>query len=359
MVHRGPAGCERSCFVKHFLPRLIAVAVGGLLLMSAYNRTHSPAEMSRAATHFLNALTPEQRAKAVFKLDDDERLNWHFIPKVRKGLTLGEMTAPQKHLAQALLSTGLSQRGYVKAVSIMSLEDILRILEKDSGERRNPEKYHFSVFGEPSETGTWGFRVEGHHLSQNYLIVKGTVADSPSFFGTNPAEVKDGPRKGQRVLGAEEDLARELLNALDDGQRKIAVVDPTAYKDIFTMADRKAALKGQPSGLPASKLNKKQMEMLTKLIEEYALNVPEQMSQARLAMAKKAGTNMFFAWAGPGERGAPHYYRVQASNFLIEYDNTQNGANHVHSVWRDINNDFGMDLLKAHYQTSHGTAVGF
>lgn len=333
--------------------RVALIAGAGLLLMSAYNRLLSPPVMSEAANHFLQSLTPEQRAKVVFKLDDDERLNWHFIPKVRKGLTLGEMTPPQKHLAQALLAAGLSQKGYIKAISIMSLEDILRILEKDAGERRNPEKYHFSVFGEPTETGTWGFRVEGHHLSQNFTVVKGAVSDSPSFYGTNPAEVKDGPRKGMRVLAGEEDLARELLNALDEGQKKVAVLSKEARKDIITMADRQAAIKGQPSGLQASKLNKKQAELLNRLIEEYAYNMPEQLAQARMALVKKSGTNVYFAWEGPPEKGGPHYYRVQGSTFLIEYDNTQNGANHIHSVWRDINNDFGTDLLKAHYQASH------
>jgi hypothetical protein len=226
-------------------------------------------------------------------------------------------------------------------------------MEKDSGERRNPDGYFFTIFGEPSAEGTWGYRVEGHHLSQNYTVVGGKVIDSPSFFGTNPAEIKQGPRKGMRVLAAEEDLARELVTSLEGEQKKVAIVDQTAYKDIFTMASRKAALEGQPSGLPASKLNTKQFGMLTALLEEYANNVPEQMAQARMEQIKKVGKNLQFAWAGSLDRGGPHYYRVQSPVFLIEYDNTQNDANHIHSVWRDYNGDFGLDLLKAHYQTSH------
>jgi hypothetical protein len=195
--------------------------------------------------------------------------------------------------------------------------------------------------------------VEGHHLSQNYTVVGGKVIDSPSFFGTNPAEVKQGPRKGTRVLAAEEDLARELVTSLEGEQKKVAIVDQKAYKDIFTMASRKAALEGQPSGLAASKLNAKQFGMLMALLEEYANNVPEQLAQARMEQIKKVGKNLQFAWAGSLERGGPHYYRVQSPAFLIEYDNTQNDANHIHSVWRDYNGDFGLDLLKAHYQTSH------
>jgi len=324
-----------------------------MLLTSAYVRIPSSNVMETAAKNFLNSLTPEQRAQATYKFEDDQRFDWHFIPKPRKGLPLKDMTSYQKKLAHALLAAGLSQHGYIKAVSIMSLEDVLRIMEKDNGERRNPDGYFFTVFGEPSSASPWGYRVEGHHVSQNYTVVAGKVVDAPSFFGSNPGEIKDGPRKGMRVLAAEEDLARDLVTALDDGQKKVAVVDQTAYKDIFTMASRKAALEGQPSGLPASKMNAKQFGMLMSLLEEYASNVPEQLAQARMEQVKKAGKNLFFAWAGPIERGAPHYYRVQSPAFLIEYDNTQNGANHIHSVWRDYNGDFGLDVLKAHYQTSH------
>jgi hypothetical protein len=335
--------------------RLLAIGAGAMLLTSAYVRIPSSSIMETAAKNFLNSLTPEQRAQATYKFDDDQRLDWHFIPKPRKGLPLREMTTYQTKLAHALLSAGLSQRGYIKAVSIMSLEDVLKQMEagKASAPGRDPEGYFFTVFGEPSTNGVWGYRVEGHHLSQNYTVVAGKVQDSPSFFGTNPAEIKQGPRKGMRVLAAEEDLGRELVSSLEGEQKKVAIVDQTAYKDIFTMASRKAALEGQPSGLPAAKLNQKQFGMLMALLEEYANNVPEQLAQARMEQIKKVGKNMHFAWAGSLERGGPHYYRVQTPIFLIEYDNTQNDANHIHSVWRDYNGDFGLDLLKAHYQTSH------
>src|SRR5262249_647522 len=153
---------------------------------------------------------------------------------------------------------------------IMSLEDVLKIMEKDNGERRNPDGYFLTIFGEPSTNGVWGYRVEGHHLSQNYTVVAGKIVDAPSFFAPNPPQDKDGPRKGMRVLAGEEDLARDLVTSLDEGQKKVAVVDQTAYKDIFTMASRKAALEGQPSGLAASKMNTKQFEKLTSLLEEYA-----------------------------------------------------------------------------------------
>jgi hypothetical protein len=330
--------------------------MGLILLTSAYYRIHSAAIITDTAKQFLASLTPEQRAKATFRFEDAERMNWHFIPRERKGLPFREMTPEQKHLAHALLSAGLSQRGYIKATTIMSLETVLRELEHASEEYRNPEKYYFSIFGEPAEKGVWGYRVEGHHISLNYTLVNGAVASTPSFFGANPAEVRQGPRSGLRVLAGEEDRGRELLASLTPDQKKIAIVDKEAYKDILTAASRKAALRGQPSGLAAGKMNVRQREMLTALVEEYARSFPDAIAEARLEQLKKAGADLYFAWAGAEQRGGPHYYRIQAPTFLIEYDNTQNNANHIHSVWRDYNGDFGEDLLKEHYQTSHADA---
>jgi len=334
--------------------RYFAAAAGALLLAAAGHRSHTPLVMSNAANALLSTFSADQKAKAVFSFNDEERLNWHFIPRERKGLSYKLMTHEQRPLALALLNSSLSQQGFIKTTSIMSLEEILRIQEKSTPPgRRDPENYFFSIFGEPSETGTWGFRFEGHHVAMNFTIVGGKVASSPMFFGTNPAEVKDGPRKGLRVLGHEEDLARELVKSLTPEQRKVAVLSDVALKDIITMASRKAALDGQPSGLSASKLNAKQRVLLQNLLEEYANNVPEQGAAARREQIKKAGANMNFAWTGGLERGEGHYYRVQAPAFLVEYDNTQNNNNHVHAVWRDFTGDFGYDLLGNHYQSSH------
>jgi hypothetical protein len=335
------------------LPRLGAVAMGTILLTAAYNRTNSASVMTEAANRFLASLTPEQRAKATFSFDDAERMRWFYVPIERKGLPLREMSPYQKHLASALLAAGLSQTGYIKAVTIMSLEDVLRIMEKDSGERRNPEKYYFSIFGTPSDTAPWGYRVEGHHVSQNYTIVNGHLVDGPSFFGANPAEVRQGPRAGLRVLAAEEDLGRDVVASLDSDQQKIAIVDAKAPNDILTTNSRKAALEGKPSGLIASHMTAKQVDRLQALLAEYANNVPGQVAQAREEQIRKAGRNIYFAWSGGVKPGDPHYYRIQTSAFLIEFDDTQDGANHIHSVWRDFNGDWGEDLLQEHYQASH------
>jgi hypothetical protein len=336
--------------------RLLTAGMGMLLLTSAYYRMQSGPMMSESAQHFLASLTPEQRSRTVFRFEDNERFDWHYIPRERKGLPLRDMTPTQRHLAQALLASSLSQTGYIKATSIMSLEDVLRILENDSGERRNPEKYYFSVFGEPGEKSTWAFRIEGHHISQNFTVVKGQVIAGPSFFGANPAEVRIGPRKGLRVLAREEDLARDLLEALTPDQKQAAIVDATAYPDILTAASRKAALNGQPSGLAVAKMSKQQRDMLDALVAEYVHDVPDEVAQARAEQVRRDEDRMYFAWAGVERKGGPHYYRVQAPSFLIEYDNTQNDANHIHSVWRDFENDFGLDVLKQHYQTSHNAS---
>ena len=314
---------------------------------------HTVSLMSECANRFLAALDDNQRGKASFPFDADERMNWHFIPKERKGLPLREMTPYQKHLASGLLSAGLSQMGYIKAVTIMSLEDVLKIMENDSGERRNPEKYYFSLFGTPSDSGTWGYRVEGHHLSQNYTVANGDAIDGPSFFGCNPAEIRQGSRKGLRTLAREDGLGIELIHLLDEQQQKVAIVEPTAYKDILTAASRKAALTGQPSGLSATKLNGKQFDALMVLMEEYARNVPDELAERRMAQINKAARNIFFAWSGGINSSDPRYYRVQTPSFLIEFDDTQDNANHIHSVWRDFGGDFGEDLLRQHYAASH------
>jgi len=339
--------------VKTLALRVLAMGIATILLSAAYSRIHTPAVMAETARAFLASLDPEQRARATFQFQDEERFDWHYIPKERKGLPLKDMNSAQKHLAQALLSAGLSQRGYIKAVSIMSLDEILRVLENGTGPVRDPDRYFFSIFGEPSETGIWGYRVEGHHVSQNFTIVNGKVLVAPSFFGANPAEVREGPRKGLRLLAREEDLGRAFIQSLTPDQKKTAVVSADAPGEILTGPMRKAALKGQPSGIASSKLDSKQRELLQNLLDEYCNNVPEEVAQLREELIKKAAGNLFFAWAGGEQVGQPHYYRIQSPAFLIEYDDTQNNANHIHTVWRDIDGDFGLDLLKEHYQTSH------
>ena len=338
-------------------PRTIVLTVALLVGVSS-GRAHVAAdEMAAAAKKFLAALDPAQKAKAAFDWKNDERLNWHFIPKERKGLTIKEMSAEQRKLAHALLASGLSQRGYTTATNIMSLEPVLFELEGANRKfPRDQELYHFFIFGQPDAKGTWGWRVEGHHLSANFTIIKGEFfAGTPSFFGTNPAELRQGPRQGLRVLAGSEDLGRQLINALDAGQRQTAIIDKTAYKDVLTEAKRRV----QPleaTGLAAAKLNDTQRATLRKLIEEYVQRLRPDLAALDLKKIEQAGFDkILFAWAGGVEKGEGHYYRVQGPTFLLEYDNTQNNNNHVHAVWRDFESDFGEDLLRKHYaETPHG-----
>lgn len=335
----------------------LAIVVA-LLLSNHTLRAHPAAEeMAAAAKKFLSSLTSEQKPKASFDFASDERFNWHFVPKERNGLTLKDMSPEQRQLALTLLASGLSTQGYQKATNIMSLESILAEME-GPGRRfpRDPVLYHVLIFGQPEAKGTWGWRFEGHHFSSSFTIVDGKLfASTPSFLGSNPAEVRQGPRQGLRVLGGEEDRARELIKSLTPEQQKAAIFDATAPKEIFTEAKRRVeALEAK--GIVAAKLDKKQRALLMKLIEEYVNRVRPELAREDLKKIKKAGVDkILFAWAGGTEKGEGHYYRVQGPTFLLEYDNTQNNNNHVHAVWRDFQGDFGADLLSKHYEKhSHG-----
>ena len=308
------------------------------------------AEMAEAANNFWVSLTPEQQEKAGFKFEDDQRLDWHFIPKARKGLTIKEMTPAQRDLAYAFLSSGVSHKGFMQAVTIMSLDEILKTVENGKGPLRDPENYFFSVFGKPGGSEPWGWRVEGHHLSLNFTIVDGkAVGVGPAFFGSNPAEVREGPRKGLRILGPEEDLGRALVKSLNDEQKKAAIYTATAPKDIISF-NALHAMRNEEGGIAYAKLDEGQKKALVELVRDYADRMRGDVAADDFARITAAGwDNVKFAWAGGVERGEGHYYRVQGPTFLIEYDNTQNNANHVHSVWRDMTRDWGEDLLGKHY----------
>jgi hypothetical protein len=337
--------------------RLVLVVAAAALLATAYSRTATVPTMSAAATNFVNSLYQDQRDRALFKLEDEERLNWFYTPVPRKGLPLREMTPGQRKLAMALLSTGLSQIGYIKAVTIMSLDEVLASMEPAGANRRDSDGYFFSVFGQPSDTGTWAFRIDGHHLSQNFTIVDGKVIGAPSFFGDNPAEVLQGRRKGLRALAQEEDLAHDLIHSLSADQRKTAIVTEKAPADILTEHSRQAALEGQASGIQISAMTAAQRAKFEDLLNVYCDNMVEDIAAYRKEQARKAGNNIWFAWAGSIETRQPHYYRIQSPDFLVEFDDTQDNANHIHSVWRDFKGDFGRDLLKEHYMASHRTAA--
>src|SRR5262245_36017450 len=326
--------------------------IGLASIVAAAQRPAASAQMMALATNkFLDSLSPDQRKQAMFALDSEEFTRWHFNPTTsfpRNGLPIKSMTEPQREAARGMLRAALSQRGFVTATSIMDLEVVLKALEGGRGTMvRDPELYYFSVFGTPSAKGAWGLRVEGHHLSLHFTMSGGSaVASSPAFFGVNPAEVREGPQKGLRILGTDEDSARTLVQALTDDQRKTAIVNTTAPNDIVTMTTVKIDPLS-PVGILASAMTAPQRDMLMKIIDGYASKMADDVAADRLAKIRQAGVEKIaFAWAGETERGKKHYYRVQGPTFLIEFDNTQNDGNHIHSVWRDFNGDFGRDLLR-------------
>jgi len=308
------------------------------------------------ARKLLDSMSPEQLATAGFEFKDNERKNWHFIPKPRRGLTLKDMSEDQRKLAKALLADAISEQAQTQVYTIMSLEEILRDMEQGKGPKRDPLVYYWSVFGNPTPDAKepWGWRVEGHHVSINVTIADGkSVVVGPAFLGANPAEVKDGPRKGLRVLAREEDMGRAFIKSLDDAQRKKASISREAPKEIITGAERQAVLQ-KFEGIPYSDLNDQQKAGLMDLIKLYADRLRPDLAQHDLNRITKAGLDkIYFAWEGGIEPGQGHYYRIHGPIFLVEYDDTQNNANHIHTVWRDLENDFGDDVLKRHYEESH------
>ena len=371
---------------RHVCFRAVLVLLCAVALTAAYHQAKTEAMMVGVATRLIDSLDKFQKPSTVFEFDSADRTNWHYFPEggftqeygyVRNGLTLDRMDPKQRHLAYGLMSTGLSRQGFVKAMDVMTLEEIVRVIEDDTTGHRDAENFHFTIFGTPSLTENWGWRVEGHHLSLHYTIKNGElVSSSPTFFGANPHEVAQGPHKGMIALAREEDLAVALLRSLDAPRQKQAIYDDTAPFDIITMADRRAKLEGAPQGLPASKMNPKQFDMLMELIAEYANNMPAEIAAARMKAAEDTPRDqLYFAWAGQIDRPKPepvvigrlttgnrelkgNYYRVQAPSFLIEYANTQNQSNHSHSVWRDYDGDFGLDVLSRHYRLDdHGLAA--
>ncbi len=308
--------------------------------------------MQAQARHFLAALDDAKEAQARFAFDDDERFNWHFTPVQRQGLAYRELSRGERRLADRLLASALSRDGLDKAFGIMFLDQIL--FEREGRDIRDPDRYFVTIFGEPGDQGPWGWRVEGHHLSLNFTLQDGRlVSTSPAFMGSNPAIVREGSYEGLEVLADEQRLARELLGLFSGDARAQIVFEEEAPRDIFTSNLPRVDI-GAPIGLPARDMTPQQAEALMGLIRVYLDRMRPELAQAELEKIMATDTGgIHFAWAGSADIGAAHYYRIHGPTFLIEYDNTQSDANHVHSVWRDLTNDFGVDVLGEHYAVAH------
>lgn len=317
-------------------------------------------QMSESAGLFLKTLDEDQKKTAVVPFSDLSRYDWHFTPRARKGLTLKNMNAAQRRSAMAMMQLVLSREGFAKAEQIIDLENVLRVVESRPANDtyRDPENFAFLIFGNPAGSDPWGWRVEGHHLSLHFSSVNGEITYTPSFMGSNPGQVlADVPQKGKRILKSEQDLAFELLHSMNASQLEKAVLAEQSPNEIFTSNSRKASL-DKMEGIPMSEMNPEQKGLFQKLIMTYLDRYHITLKNQQWAKLQKADINkIHFAWMGDKEAviGANHgqYYRIHGPGFLIEYDNTQNGGNHIHTVVRDLANDFGEDLLKMHYEKAH------
>jgi hypothetical protein len=327
-----------------------------LLPISLFAKTEINANSGSAkAVAFVNSLTEDEKKKAVFAFDEMSRYEWHYLPAAmvaRTGVAVKDMDLNQKQVLDTLLRAYLSEEGYLRTKAIMGNEFLLKEMQPDNP-NRIPENYFVSVYGSPGKDSIWGWKFSGHHVALNFTIVNDQLAFAPFFFGIYPAELEDGQKKGQRLLKDEEDLGFQLVNSFSEEQKHLAIFQLKAFSDIVTTnAMQVGPLK--PVGIFGSDLSHSQKTALNKLIVAYLLSMPKDVAKVRIEKINAEDMNsVCFGWAGGAKPGIPHYYRIQGKSFLIEFDNTQNKANHIHSVWRDFNGDFGEDLLKEHYQSSH------
>ena len=325
----------------------------------AHYHEHSPAtkEMAEAAGKWLDSLSPEQKAKATYHYLDGERQFWYYPPLNRHGLPLRDMNQEQRDLAFGIMESSLEPQAYEQARAIIQHELILGPLEEERGSVsfvRDPLLYYWTVFGEPGGKEPWAWRAEGHHVSLHFSVWGDEVtAVTPFFFGANPAEVPKGPQQGLRILGHREDLAIELMASMTEEQRAKAIIHDKAPWDILTYNTTKAPIH-EGEGLAAAEMNGAQKELLLELITEYVNQVRTDVAREKLETIRREGLDHFrLVWAGATDRSRDHYYRIHGGTFLIEFDNIQNGANHIHSVWRDVENDFAADVLRDHRLMYH------
>jgi hypothetical protein len=341
------------------------VGAGLALLLSpadAAKPVPKDGEAEKAANEFLASLPADLRADASFAADAKERREFHFVPRDRVGVSLLQLDGEQSERLGPLLASALSPEGLLVARGVIRHENLLRKMETEAGvsnaARRDPGRYYTTIFGTPAAAAPWAWRFEGHHLSLSVTRLPGQPpAIGPFFVGANPAKVPAGqPNEGLRLLEAEEDLARELVRSLPEAQRKVAVIRDSAFSDILTGNDPSVSLARE--GLAASAMSQAERDQLRRLIYVYfdRLHIDSAL-EAKRRLDRAGFDKLHFAWAGSLELGEKHYYRVHGPTLLIEYDNTQNDANHIHTVYRDLDRDFGGDPLRAHYRGSpHGAA---
>lgn len=317
-------------------------------------------EITAGVRTWLDGLDERQRAQATFPFATPERLVWAYTPGTREGLAIRDMRPAQRGFASQVLAAALSPRTAAEVGAIMALESVLGEIERSGGRdgwlRRDPELYWFAVFGEPGDRAPWSWRIGGHHVAIHLTIAGDEViGTTPSFLGANPAVIPSGPRAGERTLPGEEALARTLLSELSDAERRAAWVDDVAPADILTGTGRLADVRSVPVGVRQADLGPSARAALEALLRHYVSRVcPAVADDVWRRIGADGLGDVTFAWAGSDAPGRGHYYALRGPRFVIEYDNTQNGANHIHSVWRELGNDWGEDALAEHLARAHG-----
>jgi hypothetical protein len=308
--------------------------------------------MTARVRGFLDALDDVQRGLATAEFGAPEHRRWTYLPGERPGLALAEMTVEQRESVLSILDVACGAAGAMTARAVIDLDLIRRRLDGEPG--ADDDRYWVRVLGDPRAAGPWAWRLNGHHLAIHVTVVGDEIATTPQFFGAEPATVGEGPHRGLRILPGEEELARAVLARLDPPQRAAAITSDVAPDDILTRHDPIADPTAVPAGVRWALLTASQQAALGRLIRLYFDRAPAAVADAAWEAAVDADLDaVTFAWAGPVERGRGHYYAVRGPTFLLEYDNTQDDANHIHSVWRDLRRDWGEDLLAAHYNAHH------
>jgi hypothetical protein len=287
-----------------------------------------------------------------YRFDDVAARRWiEYRPRPRPGLCLDDLDRAGRKAAHRLLATALSPHAYAQAMVIIALEEVL---DRQEGWRRqrHSNDYYVAIFGDPARNDPWGWRFEGHHLSVTMTVVDGAMHPAPIFFGANPGVVSYQGRPVVAPLALEEELARALLDEMGPQGRELAIVGPTAVDDIISASRPKADNRLEPIGVPDHELKTSARALLDQLVAIYLDRLPADLARAQADRLRPGALS--FAWQGPTEPGAGHYYRIQGPDLLIEYDNTLNAANHPHTVLRRPDGDFGGNVLAAHLADSHG-----